>query len=178
VEPLIVLVVVTLVLLAAGAAGVRWLRSWPVALRGGLAAMFVLTGMAHFVGMRAELIGMVPPSLPAPGLLVTVTGVLELAGAVGLLWTRTSPWAAGGLSALLVAIFPANVYAALEGLTSTAGDELVPRTAMQMVFLAATLAVLGHHLRARRLARSAADDARSPQVTDADGVRAARALSN
>jgi uncharacterized membrane protein len=172
VEPLIVLVVVTLVLLVAGAAGVRWLQPWPVALRGGLAAMFALTGMAHFVGMRAELIGMVPPSLPAPGLLVTVTGVLELAGAVGLLWSRTSPWAAGGLSALLVAVFPANVYAALEGLTSTAGDELVPRTAMQVGFLAATLAVLAHHLRARRPA------ARSPQAANAEGRRAARALSS
>lgn len=177
-EPLIVLVVVTLVLLAAGATGVRWLQPWPVALRSGLAAMFALTGMAHFVGMRAELISMVPPSLPAPGLLVTVTGVLELAGAVGLLWTRTSPWAAGGLSALLVSIFPANVYAALEGLTSTAGDELVPRTAMQVVFLAATLAVLGHHLRARRLARGAGNGAWSPQVTDAEGQRTARALSS
>ena len=84
-EPLVVLVLVTLVLLAAGAAGVRPLRPPVVALRGGLAAMFVLTGAAHFVGMRAELISMVPPGLPAPGLLVTVTGLLELAGAAGLL---------------------------------------------------------------------------------------------
>jgi uncharacterized membrane protein len=51
--------------------------------------MFTLTGMAHFVGMRAELIDMVPPALPNPGLLVTVTGALELAGAAGLLIPRT-----------------------------------------------------------------------------------------
>lgn len=153
-EPLIVLVVVTVGLLAAGAAGVRWLR-WPVALRGGLAAMFVLTGVSHFVGMRDALIAMVPPAMPAPGLLITVTGVLELAGAVGLLWTRTSPWAAAGLSALLVAVFPANVYAALEGLSSAPADQLGPRTAMQVVFLAATLAVLGHHVRTRRRAHAA-----------------------
>ena len=76
----------------------------------GLAAMFVLTGVAHFVGKRAELVGMVPPFLPAPELLVTVTGVLELAGAAGLVWSRTAPWVAGSLSALLVAMFPANVY--------------------------------------------------------------------
>jgi len=131
---------------------VRRLRPWPVALRGGLAAMFIATGLSHFVGMRAELIDMVPPSLPAPGLLVTVSGVLELAGAVGLVWTRTSPWAAGGLSIMLVVMFPANVYAALEGLSSAPSDELVPRTAMQLVFLAATLAVLTQHLRVRRLA--------------------------
>ena len=42
---------------------------------------------------------------------------LVVAGAIGLLWPRTVPWAAGGLTALLVAMFPANVYAALEGLT-------------------------------------------------------------
>jgi uncharacterized membrane protein len=153
--PLIVLLAVTLLLLAVGAAGVRRLRPWPVALRGGLAAMFVLTGVSHFSGMRAELISMVPPGLPAPALLVTVTGVLELAGAVGLLLRRTAPAAAGGLSALLVAMFPANIYAALEGF----GTPLGPRTAMQLVFLAATLAVLIHHVRERRLAAHGASPA-------------------
>jgi hypothetical protein len=56
VEPLIALVGVTLALRIAGAVEVRRLRSWPVALRGGLATMFVMTGMAHFIGLRAELI--------------------------------------------------------------------------------------------------------------------------
>ncbi|MEG6589313.1 hypothetical protein [Paenibacillus barengoltzii] len=84
-EPLITLIVVTLVILALGAAGVKRLRTWPVALRGGNAAMFVLTGTVHFVGMREELISMVPPVLPYPGFIVTLTGVLELAGALGLL---------------------------------------------------------------------------------------------
>lgn len=155
--PLIVLVSVTLILLAAGAAGVRRLRPWPVALRGGLAAMFILTGVSHFIGMREDLINMVPPALPAPGLLVTVTGVLELAGAAGLLWPRTAPWAAAGLSALLVAMFPANVYAAVEGL-ELSGEQamgLLPRTLLQLVFLAATLTVLAHHLRRRRQATGA-----------------------
>jgi uncharacterized membrane protein len=155
--PLVVLVVVTVVLRAAGAVGVRRLGSWPVALRGGLAAMFVVTGGSHFVGMRAELISMVPPMLPHPGLLVTVTGVLELAGAAGLLWRPTVGWAAGGLSALLVAMFPANVYAALAGLTlgGAPAMALLPRTLLQLVFLAATLTVLAAHLRARRAARPA-----------------------
>lgn len=165
-EPLIVLVIVTLGLFAVGAAGVRWLRPWPVALRGGLAAMFVLTGVAHFAGMRAELIAMVPPGLPAPGLLVTVTGVLELAGAVGLLWTWSAPWAAGGLSALLVAMFPANVYKALADPTLRLDDQLGPRSAVQLVFLAATLAVLGHHVRAHRRARSPVDAGALPVAFD------------
>lgn len=145
-EPLITLIAVTALLLGLGVLGVRTLRPWPVALRGGLAAMFTLTGVVHFAYMREELIAMVPPALPAPGLLVTVTGVLELAGAAGLLLPRTAPWAAGGLSLLLVAMFPANVHAALEG----TGTPLLPRTLMQVLFLAATLAVVAHHARARR----------------------------
>jgi uncharacterized membrane protein len=153
--PLIVLVVVTVALRATGAAGVRRLRSWPIALRGGLAAMFVVTGGSHFVGMREDLISMVPPALPAPGLLVTVTGVLELAGAAGLLWRRTAPWAAAGLAALLVAMFPANVYAALAALTldGSPAMALLPRTLLQVAFLAATLTVLAPHVRHRRTTR-------------------------
>jgi uncharacterized membrane protein len=145
-EPLITLIAVTAVLLGLGALGVRALRPWPVAVRGGLAAMFTLTGVVHFVSMREQLIAMVPPALPAPGLLVTITGVLELAGAAGLLLPRTAPWAAGGLSLLLVAMFPANVHAALEG----TGTPLLPRTLMQVLILAATLAVVAHHVRVSR----------------------------
>lgn len=155
-EPFIALVAVSLALFAAGSAGVRRLKGWPIALRGGLAALFVMTGVAHFVGLRSEIISMVPPAIPAPGLVVTVTGVLELAGAVGLLWTRTAPWTAGALSIYLVAVFPANVYAALEHQSSAFSDQLIPRTLMQIVFLAATLAVFGEHLRSRRIASRAA----------------------
>lgn len=84
-EPLIVLIGVTMVILVAGAAGVKRLRPWPVALRGGVAAMFMLTGTVHFVWMRKELISMVPPFLPNPGFIVTLTGLLEWAGAIGVL---------------------------------------------------------------------------------------------
>ena len=162
-EPLIALVGVTLALRIAGAVGVRRLRSWPVALRGGLATMFVMTGMAHFIGLRAELISMVPPALPNPGLLGTITGLLDLAGAVGLLLRPTAPWAAAGLTALLVGLFPANAYAALNNITTSPADALVPRTLMQLVFLAATVAVLASSVRGRRLRRRSAVAADSAQ---------------
>lgn len=156
-QPLIALVGVTLALLVAGAAGITALRSWPVALRGGLAAMFVMTGVSHFVGMREELISMVPPVLPEPGLLVTVTGVLELAGAAGLVVRRTAPWAAGGLAVLLVVMFPANVYAALSGAAMEGAQTmgLLPRTLVQLLFLAATLAVVRAYARRRTAAQPA-----------------------
>jgi uncharacterized membrane protein len=122
--------------------------------------MFVLTGVSHFVGMRADLINMVPPMLPEPGLLVTITGVLELAGAAGLLWHRTAPWAAGGLAAMLIVMFPANVYAAVEGLSlgGSPATPLIPRTLMQLLFLAAALSVVAYHARRRRPALSATHD--------------------
>ena len=156
--PLIALVVVTSLLLLAGALGVRRLKPLPVALRGGLAVMFVLTGGAHFIGLREELIAMVPPFLPAPGLLVTATGVLELLGAAALLWSRTAGWSALGLTAMLVAMFPANVHKALSGPVPW-DDQLVPRTLMQVVFLAATGIVAWHYLRRREATLAAAPDA-------------------
>ena len=151
-EPLIALVVVTTVLFAIGAAGVRALTPWVVPVRFGLAAMFTMTGIVHFVGMRDELIRMVPPILPAPGLLVTVTGLLELAGAAGLVYRRSAAVSAAALTVLMLAMYPANVYTAREGITTATSDELPYRTAMEVVFLAATVAVVAHDRHARTVA--------------------------
>lgn len=149
-EPLIALVGVTTILIILGRVGVRPLRRWPVPLRGGLVAMFVLTGVAHFVGLREELISYVPPFLPEPGLMVTITGVLELAGAAGLLIRRTAPLAAGCLAALLVVMFPANLYAAFAGIATDPLSQPLPRTLMQIVFVAAAVAVVIAERRATR----------------------------
>ncbi|MGW0506961.1 DoxX family protein [Micromonospora sp. NPDC003241] len=141
--PLIALVAGTALARLAGLVGVSVLDGWHPALRVGLAVMFVLTGIAHFTGRRRDLIEMVPPRLPRPDLLVTVTGVLELAGAAGLLVPATARWAAAGLAVLMLAMFPANVSAARRKLT-LAGRPVTPlgvRTALQVVFLAAAIAV-------------------------------------
>ena len=101
--PLIVMLAAWLVARSAGTAGL-WLQadSWTGALRIALAAMFVFTALSHFhPRTRADLIRMVPASLPAPALLVSATGVLELLGAVGLMVPRALPAAAYGLMALL-----------------------------------------------------------------------------
>ncbi|WP_411081498.1 hypothetical protein [Streptomyces sp. cmx-18-6] len=153
-EPLVALAGTTCIALIIGAFSIRRsgrtgrfsrLHRLPTALRAGLAAMFLLTGGAHFIGMRDELIAMVPPALPSPGLLVTLTGIAELAAALALLWRRTSGPAAGLLTFLLIAMFPANVYAA--DTAETWWDELIPRTLTQLVFLTATITVLADRLR-------------------------------
>ncbi|MET7370987.1 DoxX family protein [Micromonospora arida] len=142
--PLIALIVGTALARIAGLVGISTLDGWHPALRVGLAVMFTLTAVAHFVGQRrADLIAMVPPRLPRPGLLVTVTGVLELAGAVGLLVPATARVAAAGLGLLMLAMFPANVSAARRKLT-LAGRPVTPlaqRTILQVVFVAVAAAI-------------------------------------
>jgi uncharacterized membrane protein len=82
-----------------------------------LAIMFLFTAMSHFVPWtRPDLVRMVPRALPAPRFLVSLTGVLELGGAIGLLIPTLASMAAVALAALLVALFPANMQAAREGL--------------------------------------------------------------
>lgn len=141
--PLIALVGGFAVLRLLGLAGLDALDSWQPALRGGLALMFVITGVVHFVpSWRRDMIAMVPPALPRPDLLVTLTGVLELAGAVGLLIAPLAPFAAIGLALLMVAMFPANISAARRGLR-LAGKPVTPlvqRTVLQVVFIGAAIA--------------------------------------
>jgi len=141
-------VIVTLVLGTLGARLVGWLgvdyvNSWPQAFAVGLAAMFVMTGVAHFVNpLRRDMIAIVPPRLPAPGLLVTITGVLELLGAAGLLYPPTRVAAAVCLFVLMLVMFPANIYAArMPNPPKSMTSRLDVRTAEEVVYLAAAVVV-------------------------------------
>jgi uncharacterized membrane protein len=139
--PFIVLVVSTLLLRVIGAAGVGPLNSSTWCLRGGLALMFLMTASAHWGKRRADLIAMVPSVFPRPDLMVSATGVFEILGAVGLLIPAIAPVAAACLALLLIALFPANIRAARQGLTigGKAVTALPLRTLLQLVFLAALL---------------------------------------
>ncbi|MYW91097.1 hypothetical protein G3I59_10895 [Amycolatopsis rubida] len=149
---------VTLVAVGVAAFVVCLVRGTPAAplqaaVRTGLAAMFLLTGFVHFAFLRADLVAMVPPWLPAPELLVTLTGLAEWAGAIGLLIPRLRLLAAGGLALLLAVMFPANVHLALTGENLPWWDELPWRTAMQAVFFAAAVTVLVGEVRRRSVQR-------------------------
>ena len=139
--PLIVMLVSWLLARSIGVTGL-WhpVDSWTGALRIALAAMFVFTAVSHFhPRTRPDLMRMVPPSLPAPALLVTATGVLEFIGAIGLLVPQALPAAACGLIALLAAMFPANVHAAQAGLivAGRRASPLVWRLPLQMFWISA-----------------------------------------
>ena len=74
---------------------------------------FILTGVSHFV-IPGKFMEMMPSFLPAPVFLIYLSGVLEILGGIGLLMSSTKHLAALGLILLLLAVFPANIYVALE----------------------------------------------------------------
>jgi uncharacterized membrane protein len=79
-----------------------------------LAAFFVGAGVNHFVSPRFYR-AIVPPPLEGQAkLVVEISGVAEVLGGVGVLLPRTRHAAGVGLIALLAAVFPANLYMALE----------------------------------------------------------------
>jgi uncharacterized membrane protein len=117
-----------------------WLEA---ALRWSLALFMVVAGVMHFVAptFYAQI---VPPPLPAT-LIVALSGFAEIALGVGLAFEPTRRAAAWGTVALLVAVFPANVYMAVSGvqLTELPSWMSQPTTAaryarlpVQLVFLA------------------------------------------
>ena len=70
---------------------------------------FFFGGIAHFALTDLEA-RIVPPQIPDPRDVVLISGILELAGAFGLLlpWTRRA--AGWGLFLLTLAVTPANIY--------------------------------------------------------------------
>jgi len=141
--PLITLLAGSIAARIGGWLGVGYLDTWVKAIAVGLAAMFVLTGVAHFVPpLRGNLIAIVPPALPAPRLLVSITGGLELLGAAGLLAPATRIAAAVCLLLLMLAMYPANIYAARMPNPPTSMTTRLPlRTAEEIVYLAAAIVV-------------------------------------
>lgn len=147
-QTLLMLLIPTLVFRLLGVFGVRRFGTWRVAAAHGLAVMLVMTASAHFVpaGVTVmpthdDMTAMVPPFVPFASATIYLTGVLELAGALGLVLTTTRAYAGLGLAVLFVLMFPANVYAALEGIP-LAGDPATPlwfRTPEQLVFIAVAL---------------------------------------
>lgn len=74
-----------------------------------IGAIFVVAGTLHFVFPTLYL-RVMPPILPSPLFLVYLSGAAEIAGGLGVLSERLHRAAGYGLIALLIAVFPANLY--------------------------------------------------------------------
>ena len=79
-----------------------------------MGSAYVVAGVLHFV-VPELYVQIVPPVFPAALALVYLSGLAEIAVGIGLLIPRTRRHAAWATVALLVAIFPANVYMATHG---------------------------------------------------------------
>ncbi|MEU4573696.1 MULTISPECIES: hypothetical protein [Nonomuraea] len=127
-----------------GALGVRRFATWKVSAAHGLAVMLVLTASAHFVPAgvtfmpnHASMVAMMPPFVPFPSFMVYATGVLELAGAAGLVLGATRRAAGLCLALFFLLVLPANVYAAVADVPDA--SPLWLRVPEQVLYIAVAL---------------------------------------
>jgi uncharacterized membrane protein len=101
--------------------------------RWALAGFYGLAGIGHLVFTEA-MVRIVPAFVPAPRVIVIVTGLLELVGAIALAhprWRKAGGW---GLAAYALCVWPANVQHAMLDLSVGSGLPLAyhaPRLLLQ-----------------------------------------------
>ena len=111
-----------------------------------LAVVFIIAGISHFApAVQRTMAAMIPPRLRfegvfAPRNLVILTGLCEIAGGIGLLVESTRVTSGVALAVFLVAVFPANAYAAHhKDRFGAVAIPLVPRLLGQLVLIGLVL---------------------------------------
>lgn len=107
-----IIIILALLLHLASKIGLNPLKTFRDNARIATGIAFVLTGVSHFL-IPEKFMEMMPPFLPMPLFLIYLSGLFEILGGVGLMISKTGFWAAIGLILLLLAVFPANIYVAL-----------------------------------------------------------------
>lgn len=103
-----------------------------------LAAMFLLTGVSHFL-QDDGMVKMLPEFVPWRYFIIYATGIIELLFVVGLLIPKYSRFTGILAIAFLVCVFPSNVYAAINSVNY--GDNgngplyLLFRIPLQVLFI-------------------------------------------
>ena len=102
-----------------------------------LAIFFIVAGANHFLNPEFY-VRIMPPYLPAHLEMVYLSGFFEILGGIAVLVPRVRELAGWGLVALLLAVFPANLYMALNtGLFPTVPAYLLyARLPLQILFIA------------------------------------------
>ena len=96
---------------------------------------YVMAGVNHFVRPRMYL-KIMPPYLPIPVVLNYAAGAAEVLLGIMLLFPATRSVAAWGIVALLIAVFPANVYMYQRGFRGIPRWALLLRLPLQLVLIA------------------------------------------
>jgi uncharacterized membrane protein len=92
------------------------------------------SGLTHFT-RTALFATIIPPLFPNRPQLVLLSGAMELSGAVGMLLPAFTRTASACLAVLMIAIFPANVYAANQVVGGLHMPGVPVRTAMQVIYI-------------------------------------------
>lgn len=102
-----------------------------------LATFFAFAGFQHFK-IPKFFLKITPPWVPYPKVVNIIVGVAEILLGLGLLIPETRVYAAWGMIALLIAVFPANIYHYTSGGAGTKVSMkfLKWRLPFQFVFLA------------------------------------------
>jgi len=74
-----------------------------------MAALYILAGISHF-RIPKFFLSIIPPWVPRPELVNGVVGIVEILLGLGLLFSLTKTYALYGIIALLILVYPANVY--------------------------------------------------------------------
>ncbi len=77
-----------------------------------LFAFYLAAGALHFMATD-KMLAIMPPGIPFPGAVVVLTGICEVAGAIGLLSKPTRWWAGVMLAIYALCVWPANIYQGL-----------------------------------------------------------------
>ena len=83
-----------------------------------LAIFFIYFGIDHFINPDFYL-SIMPPSFPLHHEAVYISGLFEIIGGMGLLIYRFRKIAGWGLFALVIAVYPANIYMAITPVSYT-----------------------------------------------------------
>ena len=76
------------------------------------AALFMFTGISHFA-LADGMVQMLPTWVPGRYPIIFITGIMEILLGLGFLWPSARRIAGLLTLAFLIAVFPSNVYAAL-----------------------------------------------------------------
>ena len=80
-----------------------------------MSAFYLVAGLLHLV-VPDGFVLIVPKFVPWPEITIFLTGIVEIAGATGLLFKRFRYAAGIGLAAYAICVFPANINHALSGI--------------------------------------------------------------
>ena len=133
--PILSLVLIIAAFFFAGRQGYAQFGTAQTILRILVALPLLLSGVIlHFfrIGTTASII---PPAFPDPGLLVILSGICEIAGAIGLFLPATRRLAGFLIAVMMIAVLPANIYAAGKTISGVTMPSVPVRTAMQAIYI-------------------------------------------